>query len=175
VAKPAIPALGEALGMGTSRAVRVLEEFGPDGIRALTEALTNAPGCGAPYSIALALGKMGADARIAVANLAWELEHNPALFPRSASAKALSQICRELIEKENQPDCSEVACAKAALIRGLSHPHWATRRAAADSLADLKANAREATSKLTELLEDERAEVRQSATNALMAISRDRT
>ncbi len=175
LAKPAIPALGVALGNGAGGAARVLEQFGPEAIPALIHALTNAPGCGAPYSTALALGKFGAKARVAVTNLVWEFENYPIGYPRWASAKALSEICQELIENEKQSDCPEVVYAKAALISGLSDTKPVVRRSAAEALAAFKTHAQAATPALRKLLDDSQLEVRQAATNALRAIAPEAT
>lgn len=169
-AKPAIPALGEALGYGSGRAAQVLEKFGPEAIEALATALTNAPGCSPPYATAGVLGRMGVAARMAVTNLAWEFENYSVGYPRHASAVAMGAICQELIEKAHETNCQEVVIAKTVLIRGLINTNWGVRRAAADALARFKANAQEATGALVKLLVDSQLEVRQSATNALMAI-----
>jgi hypothetical protein len=170
LARPAIPALGEALGHGSGRAVQVLEKLGPEAIPALATGLTNAPGCGTPYATANALGRMGAQARSAVTNLAWEFEHHSVAAPRGASARALATICQELIEKQHQPDCPEVVLAKSALIRGLSDPNPWIRRSAVESLVAFGSNATEATRTLRLLSEDPQEEVRRAALKALAAI-----
>jgi len=170
VARPAIPALGEALGHGSGSAVQVLESFGPDAIPALAKALTNAPGCSPPYSTALALGRMGAGAKSAVTNLVWEFEHSTVGPPRVAAARALSNICFELIQTENQFYRPEVACAKAAFIHGLSDPRAYIRRAAVDSLAVFKSHGENAVWRLLPLLADPDQAVRQAATNTLRGL-----
>jgi len=167
LARPAIPALGEALGRGSGSAVQVLESFGPDAIPALAKALTNAPGCPPPYFTALALGRMGAGASSAVTNLVWEFEHSTVGPPRVAAARALSNVCLELIQTENQFYRPEVACAKAAFIHGLSDPRAYIRRAAVDSLAVFKSHGENAAWPLLPLLSDPDKEVRRAATNTL--------
>ena len=170
LARPAIPALGEALGNGSGRAVQVLEKFGPEAIIALATGLTNAPACATPYGTAHALGRMGAKAKTAVTNLAWEFEHHSITPPRTASARAMADICLELIEKENQPNCAEVVFVKATLIHGLSDTNVWMRRAAADALAVFKASASEAAPALLKLVDDHDPRVRESAVKALQAI-----
>jgi hypothetical protein len=168
--RPAIPALGEALALGSSGALPVLESFGPEAIPALSSALTNSPGCGAPYATALALGRMGANARGAVTNLVWEFEHYSVGYPRGASAKAAAEICLQLIQR-GEPSAPEVRHAKAALLRGLSSTNALVQGYAANALAILKHHAQESAPLLAPLLRHTSAPVRTSATNALRAVT----
>jgi hypothetical protein len=171
LARPAIPALGAALGHGSGRALQVLKGFGAEAVPSLATALTNAQGCVSPYGTALALGAMKFQARLAVTNLAWELGHYTIAAPRSASARALAQISLSLIEDEHQPDCGEVVFTRRILLQGLSNTNSGVRHASASALAILHTNATEATTPLVGLLDDADASVRASATNALRAIA----
>jgi len=170
VARPLIPALAEALGQGNGRAVKVLENFGPEAISALSCALTNAPGCGPPYATALALGRLGADARPALTNLVWELDHYPVGYPRAASARAISKISLDLMTGEKASNAPDIAYAKAALLRGLADTNWMIRGCAADSLGDFGDDAKEAKPALEKLLDDPNPQVRAAAHRALTAI-----
>ncbi len=170
-ARPAIPELGEAVGHGSGSAIRVLEKFGPEAISALATALTNAPGCSPPYSTALALGRMGANARLAVTNLVWEFEHYSVGYPRWASAVSAARISRDLIARKNEPYAPEVLYVKAALLRGLSGTNVNAPAHAAEALGELGTYVQEATPSLLGLLNHPTQRVRECATNALKSIA----
>ena len=116
---------------------------------------------------------MGAGASSAVTNLVWEFEHCAVGPPRVAAAKALSNICLELIETQNQFYRPEVTCAKAAFLRGLSDPRAYIRRTAADSLAVFKSHGENAAWPLLPLLNDPDKAVRQAATDTLRILEPD--
>ncbi len=168
-ARPAIPALGQALGYGSSSALKVLESFGPEAVTALAQALTNAPGCGNPYSTALALGSMGAKAKGAVPSLIWTFENHKITYPRAAAARSCSLICKELIEREHEGNCPEVQMIKRALIRGLADSKLVD--AALEALANLGTNAPEAAPSIVTLLQDFNPRTRLLATNALHKVA----
>jgi len=168
-AKPAIPALGFALANGTGSAVEVLKNLGPESVAVLANALTNAPGCAPPYSAARALGRFGADARIAVTNLAWVFQNHWIAPPRAAAAQALAEISRKLIEK-NQAACAEVVLAKAVLIEALEGADSISCRAAAEALGLLGVHAREVIPALLKLLDSPDPSVQRAAKNALSRI-----
>ncbi len=167
LAKPAIPALGEALGYGSGEAVRVLEAFGPEAVPALACALTNAPGCSPPYATAYALGRLGAKAKSAVPSLVWTFEHHSISWPRAAAASALGSICQALITNQDG-SCSEVKQAKASLLRGLSDPKQFV--VAARALGQMGSYAAEAAPVLRSWLDDPDPHVRQLAAEVLQLI-----
>ena len=170
-AKPAIPALGVALGYGTSDALRVLKLFGPDAAASLAVALTNAPGCSPPYGTALALGALGAPARVAVTNLIWEYEHYHVSYPRIASAVAAGDICFDLIEHAHEPGAPEVAFVKAALTRGLGDTNQVRLQGAALGLERFRTHAREVAPALRALERHPDELIRDSASKALAAVT----
>jgi hypothetical protein len=170
-ARPAILALGVALANGASGAANVLQKFGSESIPVLANALTNAPGCAPPYNTARVLGSLGADARIAVTNLAWNFQHHRIGFPRAAAAIALAEISLKLIEKEDQRASPEVLFAKAALIRGLAERDRTSCIAAAQALGLLGSYAEEAVPVLLMLLDAPDPAIRNAAAEALKAIA----
>jgi hypothetical protein len=170
-ARPAIPALGVALGLGSSEALGVLKQFGPDAVTALAHALTNASGCGTPYGTAQALGALGAPARGAVTNLIWEYEHCPIGFPCVASAVAAGDICFDLIEHAHEPGAAEVTLVKAALIRGLHGTNEIRLRGAALGLGRFRTHAQEVAPTLRALGRHPGKFVRESAAQALAEVT----
>lgn len=171
LARPAIPALGTALGNGVSEAAGLLGRFGPESVSSLGKALTNAPGCAPPYCAAHALGKMGANARNAMTNLAWNFQHNRISYPCAAAAHAMAEISLALIENEHQPDCPEVLLAKGLLLGALSGTNRNQVVGAASALALLGDHAKEAVPLLSDLLDNQNPWIREAATNALKAIA----
>jgi hypothetical protein len=174
-AEPAIPALGVALGKGESGAATLLEKFGSKSVQALASALTNAPGCAPPYYTAQVLGRMSANARTAMTNLAWNFQYNPIGAPRGAAGRAMAEISLALIEKEHEPECREVMMAKTVLLRGLSETNHYLAAAAASSLGLLKHHAKEAVPALIKLRQTGDEFAQQAAAKALQAIESEPT